>query len=172
MFAIAVSHPDGALRLFGTIDRKPAGDVYVNWIVSDQRSAGPGAQAYRPHGSYHASGQRHSKSYNRAAVVSHRQRPDVNFSGSENIETVNADRMADRRLPACDPTEYAAVMTFPLDLVTAQPDPRMVYLSVDLVEPGKGPLGYGGREVVLLQQNIQDVPPHILVTLFDVSNCR
>lgn len=98
-YGIIVLHPDGTRRLFGRVTRSDAGDIYVNWEVVEPQSK-PGRAPWRPHASYHASGQLHSKSHNRISIKKTRPVPNSTFTGVEPIEATNADRALSETLPS------------------------------------------------------------------------
>ena len=64
-YAVA-AHDGDELFLFLTVARAPDGDVYVNIF---HRHTEPELKRWKPHASYHASGQHHQKSFNRKALV-------------------------------------------------------------------------------------------------------
>ena len=77
---IAVAVRDGDdLFVVVEIVRAEQGDVYVNFLRDDPD--------WKPHSSYHASGQHHQKSYDRKACVYYKQKPDDSFRGTENVVT-------------------------------------------------------------------------------------
>jgi hypothetical protein len=76
-YAVAV-RDGGDLFVLITIVRDPKGDVYVNSPRPDPN--------WKPHASYHASGQHHAKSFNHQSFVRCRQRPDQNFRGIVAVE--------------------------------------------------------------------------------------
>jgi len=97
-YGIVILHPDGTRRLFGRVTRSDAGDIHVNWEVVEPQSK-PGVAPWRPHASYHASGQLHSKSHNRISIKKARPVPKDAFTGAEPIEATNADRALSDTLP-------------------------------------------------------------------------
>src|SRR2546422_6410023 len=78
MREIAVAVRDGDLFLLATVARAAAADVYVNW--PREHVAG-----WKPHTSYHASGQHHQKSFGKAFSVKRKQKPDAAFKGTVNV---------------------------------------------------------------------------------------
>lgn len=77
---IAVAVRDDDLYLLLTVVRDSRADVYANW---PRDMTDP---AWKPHASWHASGQYHHKAYNRK-MGGHRlrQKPDSSFRGTENL---------------------------------------------------------------------------------------
>src|SRR5262245_28897971 len=97
-YGIIILRRDGSKRLFGRITRADAGDIYVNWEVVES-TLKPGMPRWKPHASYHASGQLHSKSHNRITIKKARPAPSSGFAGAEPIEATNADRALSEALP-------------------------------------------------------------------------
>ena len=153
-FAVAVRDGD-ALRLHLHLRREPEGDVYSNWPRSAPR--------WRPHASYHASGQ---LSFGCLTRVYQRARPDAAFEKAENIVTTAISleevRAIDQR---CDPADFAEIFEIPSSTLLAGP-PRQHTIAVDLVE-------VGGKEIwkpwsrPLGQKAFTDAVPWILVTLWE-----
>ena len=160
-YGIVVSHPDGARRLFGRISRSAKGDVYANWMV-DEPPRNPGVPLWKPHASYHASGQVHAKSHNRIGIQKMRQVPDSSFRGTEPIEATNADRALSRALPAV--TEiFDDVFELDASLISG----ARQAITVDLVEPGVAPVRLTGNDAVIAEKVFQDRVPWIVVSLVE-----
>lgn len=156
---IAVAVRDGSdLFLFASISRGLKGDVYVNF----PRDREP---KWKPHSSYHASGQHHHKSFGYNALVHHRKKPDVNFSGTENLVTTGISREEPREINVpCPTADFDDVFEIPIS--DLRPEKYRTYLSVDLAEPNGSPIIYPGAKVIR-QKITQNVIPRILITLFN-----
>lgn len=159
VFGVAVR--DGAdLMLVLSICRGPEGDVYVNF----PREHDPN---WKPHSSYHASGQHHQKSFGHKYFVSHRQRPNKHFAGTVNVVTtgiaVGEPRAINER---CNAADYLAVFEIQVDEL--RPEKYRTYLSVDVTEPDGQPIVPQGAMIVR-QIVFQDAVPWIMVTLFDTG---
>jgi len=76
---VAIAVRDGDLFFTATVVRATATDVYVNWRrdhITD----------WKPHRSYHASGQHHQKSFdNEFLVKKKQQKPNATFNGTKNL---------------------------------------------------------------------------------------
>jgi hypothetical protein len=154
-YAIAVR--DGKnLLLHLTVCRSASGDVYVN-VPRDHEPK------WKPHSSYHASGQHHHKSFNHKALLKHRQKPGANFRGTENVvtQTISVDEV--RAVNSiCRPADYEQVFEVPADqLGTGQ-----TLVSVDLSEPNGKPIITPGPKT-LQEHSIRDGVPWILITVFE-----
>jgi hypothetical protein len=157
LYGVAVR--DGAdLLLLLTVRRAPPGDVYVNIPYQQDPE-------YKPHASYHASGQRHAKSCNRKFHVVRRQAPDQNFRGSEVVECLAIGRGKHRAINlSCQLSEYHDVFE-----IEANDLPQDGRLAVDLAEPGSAAfVPFPGAEIVR-QKSFEDAVPWILVTLWSLS---
>ncbi len=158
---IAVVVRDGSdLFLFLTICRSETGDVYVNFPRDDI----PG---WKPHSSYHASGQHHQKSFGHKALVRHRQRPDSKFTGSENVVTTGicCDEPRALNVP-CVAGDFHDVFEVPCGEL--RPERYRTLLAIDIAEPNGQPVITPGAKVIR-QAVYQDTIPWILVTLFDTG---
>lgn len=159
-FGIVINHADGTQRLFGTVSRSDKGDVYVNWIVDEppRRSIVP---PWKPHASYHASGQVHSKSHNHTAIKKIRQVPGPTFKGNEPVEATNSDRALSASLPVVTET-FDDKLEIDVSLISGLTSQA---IAVDLVEPGISPSQLTGNDVVLAQKTFSDQIPWIVVRL-------
>jgi hypothetical protein len=156
-YAVAVG--DGVeLFLFLTIARSPPGDVYVNILHKQQ---GSGWERWKPHASYHKSGQHHQKSFGHKALVSHRQQPDASFQDAENVVTMAIPVDEPRRLNnRCQTTDFDEVFEIPLSELD-----QNTQISVDVTEPnGKAIVTPGAT--IIRQHAFKDTVPWILVTVF------
>jgi hypothetical protein len=155
VFAIGVD--DGAtFWIVLTIRRSAQGDVYVNF----PRDATPG---WKPHASYHSSGQHHQKSFNQKGALQHLSKPDANFKGSVNVVTTGlATGEAQAIGLKKDPVEFDDS----LRILEAEisPERYRTYVSVDLVEPAEL-YRLATKEKVLRQAVFKDAIPWIVVTL-------
>jgi len=159
MFALAVR--DGAdLFLFGSICRGPKGDVYVNFPRGNRPN-------WKPHSSYHASGQHHQKSFGQKSLVYHRQPPDKNFRGTENVVTIGIASDEPRAIGMrCQPTAFQDVFEIPINDLRGEN--YRTFVSVDITGAGGNPIITPGSKVIR-QAIFQDAFPWILVTLFDTG---
>ena len=106
LFAIGVD--DGAaFWIVLTVRRRSKGDVYVNFL----RDGTPG---WKPHASYHASGQHHQKSFGHKGALTYRPKPDSNFKGSVNVVTTGLARGEAQAIGAhIDPVGIADSLRIP-----------------------------------------------------------
>lgn len=158
---IAVAVRDGAeLFLVLSICRSPQSDVYVNF----PRDHIPD---WKPHSSYHASGQHHQKSFDHKALVDHRQKPNSNFSGTENIVTTGIASDEPRAINKhCNAGDFQKVFEIPLTELS--PEKYRTFISVDVTDTNSLPLITPGATVIR-QDVFQDVIPWIQVTLFETA---
>jgi hypothetical protein len=158
-YAVAVRDGKDLLTVL-TVHRDPRGDVYSN-------IPRPHIANLKPHSSYHASGQRHAKSFNRKAFVRRLQRPDGSFRGIEQVETLLIGSNDHRLLNVpCQRSDFAEVFEIPYADVKNINQGR---LCVDLAEPGAGHMTRFPGEKVLRQAVFKDTVPWILVTLIDIG---
>jgi len=159
-YGIVILRPDGTRRLFGRVTRSDAGDIYVNWeVVEPQRK--PGAAPWRPHASYHASGELHSKSHNRISLKKKRPVPKAVFTGAEPIEATNADRALSDTLPYVA-EQFDDVLEIDSILISGSPSQAV---TVDAVAPGQLPVRLTGQDRVLKEKTFKDAVPWIVVSL-------
>lgn len=160
LYAVAV-RDSVDLILFLSVCRAPQGDVYINF----PRDYEPG---FKPHSSFHASGQHHQKSFGNKFGVRHCQRPDAEFRGTENIVTTGIsieDLHADNT--PCLAESFDDV--FEISFVDLRPEKYLTYISVDISESnGESIITPGGT--IIRQAVYQDFVPWIIVTLFDTSS--
>ena len=156
IFAIGVD--DGAaFWIVLTVRRRSKGDVYVNSL----RDGTPG---WKPHSSYHASGQHHHKSFGHKAALQYRPKPDSNFTGTVNMVTTGLARGEAQAIGVhIDPAEVDDSLRIPEAEVS--PENYRTYLSVDLVEPAELPR-LAARERALQQAVFKDAIPLIVVTFY------
>jgi hypothetical protein len=145
------------------LKREAAGNVYAFWATDDN--------AWTPHASHHASGDRHVKSHGRGRILARTgQRPAAAFVGSEQLITTPISLDVVRRLNRpCVAAAYAGgVVTIPAAAVDAVASVGRTAVAVDLVEPGAPPVIY--PLTAALQRTVFDeAVPHISVTLWDQS---
>jgi hypothetical protein len=157
LFGVVVC--DGEERLLVlSIRRGPRGDVYVNF----PRDGDP---QWRPHSSYHESGQHHQKGSGFKALIRHRQKPNRDFCGIENIVrkgiAVDEPRAIGKVVRA---TDFDEAIEIPLrDLKSEK---YRTYLSVDLVD-GEVSLAIGDWGKVIRQGVFKDEIPWIIVTIVE-----
>ena len=156
---IAIAVRDAGLFLIATVVRFSKNDVYVNWpreFVAE----------WKPHTSYHASGQHHQKSFGKALAVRKEQRPDTMFKGTRTVVSfgvATGEHAAVNVL--CDPQSFSAV--FEISLALVRPEKYSTYVYVDLVEPGVSPVLFPGA-TIRMQETYKDVEPWIIITFLEV----
>jgi hypothetical protein len=157
LLAVAVRDGDNLFLVF-TVHRSEAGDVYVNF----PRDQDPD---WKPHASYHASGQHHQKSHNHKMSMTPRQKPDRMFRGNHNIVTTGLSSDEPRKINApYDPNEFDNLFEIPITDI--RPEKYRTSLSFDLAEKSGGPTILPGAKI-LHQFKIADREPWILVTFFE-----
>ena len=159
MFAVAVRDV-ADLFLFLSISRGPKDDVYVNFPRDNRPS-------WKPHSSYHASGQHHQKSFGQKFLVHHRQQPNKNFRGTENVVStgIASDEPRAIGMPY-QPTAFHEVFEIPIS--DLRPEHYRTFISVDIAGANGQPIITPGAKVIR-QAIFQDAVPWILVTLFDTG---
>ena len=126
-YAVAVREPEG-LFLVVSIVRPVTGDVYVNW----PRDGVPG---WKPHTSYHASGQHHHKAFGKIGLKRQSTPPNADFNGEKNVVTMSVNPGDHRAVNVpCVESNCAEVFEVPSSQLTEH-----TLLSVDLVEVGGDP---------------------------------
>lgn len=156
MNTIAIAVRDFELYLEASIVRKAASDVYLNF----SRDHDP---AWKPHASYHASGQFHHKSYGmKLAPPALGDKPDHTFRGTKNVCSFGVATGEHLLQPKCDPSEFNDVFEIPVALL--RPERHTTYVYTDLAEPGVAPILYPGASI-LKQAEFKDAEPWIVVTL-------
>lgn len=157
MQKIAVAVKDTDLYLEAFVVRTPASDVYVNI----HRNHDP---TWKPHTSYHASGQQHHKSFGKLIFSpEENQKPDGSFRGTKHLVSFGLAKGESKLLnQTCNPTEYSDVFEIPDSLL--QPEKYSTCVYFDLVEPGIEPVLYPGASI-LKQATYKDVVPWIVITL-------
>jgi len=159
LYAVAVR--DGQdLFLFLSICRGPQGDVYVNF----PRDCKP---RWKPHSSYHASGQQHQRSFGHKFLVQHGHKPDANFINTANVVTTGIASDEPRLINTfCQATDFQEVFEIPIGELRSEK--YRPFLSVDITEVNGSPI-ITPEAKVLRQAIFQDSVPWILVTLFDTD---
>jgi hypothetical protein len=159
-YAVAVRDGSDLLTVL-TIVREADGDVYSN-------IPRPHIPNSKPHTSYHASGQRHAKSFRRQkpALPQRLQRPDRNFRGSEPLETllISPDDPRGINVP-CQRSNYDDVFEILYNDLKSTKQGR---LCIDLAEPDVVPTRRLPTERVICRKTFKDDVPWIIVTLIDV----
>lgn len=139
LYAVAVRDAGDLLLVF-SICRDPHGDVYVNF----PRDHDP---AWKPHSSYHASGQHHQKSYGRKIHVDHRQPPGANFSGTHNVVTVPIASNEPRAINVlCDVADFQEL--FEIAVGDVRPEKYRTCISVDLTDTISQPILVPGATII------------------------
>jgi hypothetical protein len=160
MQQIAIAVRDTDLFLIATVVRAAATDVYVNWPRDH-------VVGWKPHTSYHASGQHHAKSSGRAFGVRKKQKPDPSLKGTVNLVSFGVATGEHRAVNVrCDPRNFGAVFEIPLAMV--RPEKYTMYVYVDLVEPGVDPLLVPGA-AVRKQETYKDADPWIVLTFLEIA---
>lgn len=158
MNQIAIAVRDTDLFLEATVVRADTGDVYVNFPRDH-------VAGWKPHSSYHASGQHHQKSYGKAFLVQKKRQPDASFKDAVNVVTWGLDSAGHTALNLpCDPHDFSEVFEIPISLL--RPEKYKTHVSVDIVEPRTEPLLVPGAKV-LQQEQYRDAVPWIVLTLFE-----
>lgn len=158
MQQIAIAVRDADLFLLATVVRATTTDVYVNWPRNQ-------VVGWKPHTSYHASGQHHQKSFGKALLVQKKQKPDVTFKGTLNLVSFGVATGEHRSVNVpCDPRDFTAVFEIPLALVRSET--YSTYAYVDLVEPGVNPVLFPGA-IVWKQETYKDAEPWIVLTFLE-----
>src|SRR6266852_4155545 len=162
-FSIIIKQADGTRRLFGTVNRSDKGDVYVNWSITEP-AATPDMEPWNPHGSYHASGQVHSKSHNRINVKKFLQPPGPAFVDTEPIEYTNADRGLSATLPV---VSERFDDTFDIDAKLISGTTSQT-IAVDLIAPDATPIRvFSDKDTLLTEKVFRDRVPWISVRLVE-----
>jgi hypothetical protein len=157
---IAIAVGDAELFLLATVVRAAATDAYVNWPRDH-------VGGWKPHTSYHASGQHHQKSFGKAFDVRKKQKPDRAFKGTVNLVSfgiATGEHMAVN--VRCDPKDFTAVFEIPLAMVRSEK--YRTYMYVDLVEPGVDPVLFPGA-TILKQESYKDDEPWIVLTFLEIA---
>lgn len=157
MRRIAVAVRDGGeLFLIAFVVRAAASDVYVNWPRDYVRG-------WKPHTSYHASGQHHHKSFGKAADVQKRQKPDAAFKGTQQIVSFGVATGEHAALNIrFDPSDFDEVFEIPIGEIGSTK--YTTYLAMDLVEPSISPQLQLPDAKVLKQETYTDAEPWIVIT--------
>lgn len=159
MQRIAIAVRDADLFLVATVVRSTATDVYVNWPRDH-------VVEWKPHTSYHASGQHHQKSFGKVLDVRKEQKPDVTFKGTRTVVSFGVATGVHRAVNVrCDPKEFSAVFEIPLALV--RPEKYSTWVYVNLVEPGVDPVLFPGA-IVRKQERYKDGEPWIVLTFLEI----
>ena len=160
MNTIAIAVSDTDLYLEASVVRKAGSDVYLNF----HRDHDPN---WKPHASYHASGQFHHKSYGQKLLTPMLgQRPDASFKGTKNLASFGLATGEHLLLnQRCDASKFDEVFEIPAALLW--PEKYSTYVYTDLVEPGLSPILYPGA-TILKQATFKDGEPWIVVTLLHI----
>ena len=156
MQTIAIAVRDGTLFLIARVQRAATGDVYVN-----HRRPG---RKWKPHSSYHASGEHHHVTFGKkpAHAIRQAQKPDFDFKGAEPVAAFVVSPTEHKAVNSpCDPAKYDAVFEIAADSLLADGRSR---IHVDFVEPGRSPTLPAMGESILQQQDYRDTVPWIVLT--------
>jgi hypothetical protein len=157
---IAIAVRDTELFLLATAVRATANDVYVNWPRDH-------VFGWKPHTSYHASGQHHQKSFGNAFDVRKKQKPDPGFKGAVNLVSFGVATGEHKAVNVrCDPQDFNAVFDIPIAMV--RPEKYRTYVYVDLVEPSAKPDLFPGA-TILKQESYKDAEPWIVLTFLEIA---
>ena len=160
-YAVAVRDAD-ELLLFITIVRDSETDVYVNFPRDDPK--------WKPHASYHASGQHHQKSFGHKSLVYKRQKPEGSFRGTEPVVMIPIDLEGVRSLSkACRVEEFSDVLEIPADRLGPTLADSRTSLAIDLAEPGSPAFEAVPGGHIIAQWIFDDAVPYIYVTLWGES---
>ena len=160
MHQIAIAVRDAELFLLATVVRAAANDVYVNWPRDH-------VLGWKPHTSYHASGQHHQKSFGKAFDVRKKQKPGPGFKGTVNLVSFGIATGEHTAVNVrCDPKDFIAVFEVPLAMVRSEK--YRTYMYVDLVEPNANPGLFPGA-TILKQESYKDAEPWIVLTFLEIA---
>jgi hypothetical protein len=164
MFAVAVRDQND-LFLWTRLRRAAGTDIY--YVFPTGREHDPEWKTWNPHGSWHATGRVHHKSFKKEFLRAQRQKPNAEFKGTHNLITrgIASGEARSFGLP-CDRTKFSEVMEIPANILSQKCPDYATHMSVDLCEPGLQPLLMGGREKILCQRIFDDAIPHITVTVY------
>ena len=138
--SIAIAVRDTDLFLMATVVREQTSDVYVNWPRTHEPD-------WKPHASYHASGQHHQKSFGKALGIQHKQKPDAHFKGTKAVVSFGVATGEPKAVSVpCDSSDFTAVFELPAALV--RPEAYRTFVYVDLVEPGHEPTLFPGGTIL------------------------
>ncbi|HWX29878.1 MAG TPA: hypothetical protein VNZ53_20870 [Steroidobacteraceae bacterium] len=157
-YAVAVREGSDLLTVL-TIVRDIRGNVYNN-------IPRPHIPNHKPHASYHASGQRHAKSFDGPPMLRRNlQRPDKNFRGIENVFdlVISPDDPRALNIP-CQRSDYDDVFEIPYEGLKST---KQGQLCVDLAEPGVTPPPRSRTERIICRKTFKDNVPWIIATLID-----
>lgn len=157
IYAVAV-RDDKELFLFLSICRGSEGDIYVNF----PRDYEPD---WKPHSSFHASGQHHQKSFGHKYMVRQEQKPDETFWGSKNVVSTGIAADEPRAInTSYQATDFQGVFEIPISELRKEKYRTMI--SVDITDTSGKPIITPGARI-LRQTIFKDAIPWIVVTLFD-----
>lgn len=159
MRQIAIAVKDIDLFLEATVVRAAETDVYVNFPRDH-------VVGWKPHTSYHASGQHHQKSFGQAFFPKKKNKPDSTFKGTVNVVSFGLASGEHKALNLLDPNDFSDVFEVPVTLL--RPDKYSTYVYVDLVEPGMDPLLIPSA-IIRLQKMYKDAEPWIVVTFLEIA---
>jgi hypothetical protein len=159
MYQIAIAVRDVELFVMATVVRSSKTDVYVNWPRD-------GEPEWKPHTSYHASGQHHHKSHGVKFGIRTAEKPDANFTGTRNIVSFPIAAGEHKAVNvSCKPNDFDVIFEVPFALVGATKYTTYVY--VDLVQPGVDPVLFPGA-AIKAQEVYRDAEPWIVVSLLEI----
>ena len=162
-YAVAVR--DGALLLlFLWVKRSVAGDFYAFLHR-------PHDTSINAHASYHTDGRYHVKSHDMSSrnkiMRQLKQKPDQNFSGTENlleqtITLANVRSIGDD----CDPNRFSEVFEIDASQLETQ---TFIRVTADLVSHGHGPNLVPNARIVR-QSKFRNSSPFLVLTLYEMPH--
>ena len=140
MFAVAIRDAKD-LFLWIRIRRAPLGDIYYAFPTG---RSGREWKKWNPHGSHHKTGHSHHKSFGQKIFPQHRQKPNSEFKGIENLLARPIARNEPRAFGViCDPTEFTSIFEVPVTMLSDEK--YKTYIVIDLCEAGGQPILAGAR---------------------------
>jgi hypothetical protein len=157
LYAVGVDS-GGIFWIVLTVRRAAAGDVYVNFPRDPVLD-------WKPHASYHASGQQHQKSFGKKFHVDQGAKPDQNFVGPVNMVTIGLAKGEAQALGVRgNPADFNDILSIPETQIRSEK--YRTHLSLDLVEIGQPPRLMPGIQL-RLQAAYKDAVPWIVVTFYE-----
>jgi hypothetical protein len=147
--------------LLNSVARASKGDIYVNYFQQDAHMPG-----WKPHTSYHASGQLHHKSFNRKLRVDHWQAPDAGFKGQHIAGFGIARRDARVVNKPCVWREFDEVFEIPIAELSTEE--YRTHVVIDVMQPGEKPTVTPGAKILRFHV-IAERLPQIVITLFETA---
>jgi hypothetical protein len=155
------------LLLLGKIERRGT-DVYVSIPHCSKGTQLDDGTLSNPHVSYHASGQHHMKAYRQYVFTpDRRQRPDINFTGSEPIYDLGLGPGDWGRSPfVTDASAYADLFQVCASDLT---DRDSYCVSLHLVAPEGAPKHTPYSATLVAHHTFRSLPPHVHASLWRIQ---